>query len=84
MSASPLEAGQPTDDELWRLETVTAKTGLGKSMIYRKLHAGTFPRPRRLGDRAVAWLRSDVVQWMHALPVASTQEAIGVRADSIR
>ena len=61
----------PADDELWRLETVTAKTGLGKSMIYRKLHAGTFPRPRRVGDRAIAWLRSDIVQWMHELPVAT-------------
>ena len=59
------------DDELWRLDTVTAKTGLGKSMIYRKLHAGTFPRPRRVGDRAIAWLRSDIVQWMHELPIAT-------------
>lgn len=67
----------PPDDELWRLETVTAKTGLGKSMIYRKLHAGTFPRPRRVGDRAIAWLRSEVVDWMHTLPEARSDASGG-------
>ena len=35
--------------------------------IYRKMQAGTFPRPVRIGVRRVAWRESDVVAWQDRL-----------------
>jgi prophage regulatory protein len=57
--------------ELWRLPKVLEKTSLSESTIWRSVKAGTFPEPRRVGISAVAWLSSEVVVWMQALPVAS-------------
>ncbi len=52
---------------LWRMPTVEAQTGLSKTEIYRRIKLGTFPRPLKLGARAVAWSAGSVEAWMHAL-----------------
>ena len=52
---------------LWRLPTVVAQTGLSKSEIYRRIKVGTFPRPLKLGARAIAWCASDIEVWVKAL-----------------
>lgn len=49
-----------------RLPTVMRITGLGKTSIYRKSADGSFPAPVKLGDRAVAWIRSEVLAWAEA------------------
>jgi prophage regulatory protein len=36
---------------------------LGRSAIYRLVASGTFPRPLRLGPRAIAWRWSDLEPW---------------------
>lgn len=59
-------------EALLRLPAVEAMTGQARTTIYRKVAAGTFPAPRRIGDRSVAWLQSEVLAWMRALP--STRE----------
>ncbi|MGR5452915.1 AlpA family transcriptional regulator [Vibrio alfacsensis] len=43
-----------------KLEEVKEKTGLSRSAIYRKMNDDTFPKSFNLGDRAVAWLESEV------------------------
>lgn len=54
---------------------VEAITGLSRSSIYSKLKENDkrpndydpdFPRPVRLGLRAVGWLESDIQQWLRA------------------
>ncbi|MCL4671257.1 helix-turn-helix transcriptional regulator [Burkholderia pseudomallei] len=40
------------------------RVGLSKSEIYRRIQAGTFPKPIPLGARAVGWLESDVNTWI--------------------
>ncbi|MEN8513559.1 MULTISPECIES: AlpA family phage regulatory protein [Burkholderia] len=40
------------------------RVGLSKSEIYRRIQAGTFPRPIALGVRAVGWLERDVELWL--------------------
>jgi prophage regulatory protein len=70
------------DEELWRLSTVVAKTGVPRSAIYRQMATGAFPRPRRISDRAVAWLRSDVVIWMREPPVATAAETVDCDGDA--
>ena len=47
-----------------RLPTVKASTGLSRSTIYLRVSEGTFPRPVRLGGRAVGWLEAEIQGWL--------------------
>jgi prophage regulatory protein len=47
-----------------RLPKVTAKTGLAKSTIYKKISIKEFPCPISLGAKAVGWLESDIDNWI--------------------
>ena len=48
----------------WAIED---RTSLDITTIYRKMKAGTFPEPVRVGKRRVAWRESDVVKWQQNL-----------------
>ncbi|WP_375752885.1 AlpA family transcriptional regulator [Vibrio sp. HN007] len=47
-----------------KLKEVMQKTALSRSAIYRKMDEGSFPKTISLGDRAVAWLESEIEEWM--------------------
>jgi prophage regulatory protein len=47
-----------------RLPAVKIRTGLGRSTIYLYVSQGTFPKPVRLGKRAVGWLESEIQDWL--------------------
>lgn len=47
-----------------KLKEVMGKTALSRSAIYRKMNEGEFPKSVNLGDRAVAWVESEVDEWM--------------------
>jgi prophage regulatory protein len=47
-----------------RLPEVEKKTGLGHSRIYVLEKQGRFPRRIKISDRAVAWLETDIEDWM--------------------
>ena len=49
---------------LERLPQVKARTGLGRSEIYRRIAAGRFPAPIKLGERASAWSAAEVDSWI--------------------
>lgn len=49
-----------------RLPAVKSRTGLSRSTIYLRISQGTFPRPIRLGDRAVGWLDTTIDQWIQS------------------
>jgi len=49
---------------------VMQATGLSRMTIYRLELAGKFPSRRRLAENSVAWLESDVAQWIDSRPVA--------------
>ncbi|XHS77118.1 helix-turn-helix transcriptional regulator [Burkholderiaceae bacterium UC74_6] len=51
-----------------RLPSVLRITGLGRSTIYRMVADNRFPRPVRIGQRAIAWRRSDLESWGKARP----------------
>ncbi len=59
---------------LIRLPEVRELTGLCKSDIYRMEAAGDFPGRRRLSGRTVAWLLSDVMQWIQNRPTVAGKE----------
>jgi prophage regulatory protein len=56
---------------LLRLQAVMHVTGLSRSTLYRLIADEQFPRPVRLGLRAVAWRRSGVDAWSEARPVTA-------------
>lgn len=49
---------------LERLPQVKARTGLSRSELYRRMAAGDFPQPVKLGTRASAWNASEVDRWI--------------------
>ena len=59
--------------QLLRLPSVENKTGLSKSEIYRRIKAGTFPVPIKLGARAVAWPAAHIEAWVNDLIAKGAQ-----------
>ena len=56
-----------------RTPAVLALIGLSRTSLWRRVQAGDFPAPFRLGgegSRAVGWRREDVERWLEALPKA--------------
>lgn len=51
-------------DRLIRLTEVKTLTGLSTSSIYRLLATDSFPAQIPLGARSVAWVESEVLDWM--------------------
>lgn len=49
-----------TNFDLWKLPTVIAKTTLSEPSIYRLMKQGVFPKPIKIGLRAVAWKSTEV------------------------
>lgn len=47
-----------------RLDELISKTGLGRSTIYRMIDKGEFPKPINITSNKVAWLQSEVTEWM--------------------
>lgn len=46
-----------------RREEVERATGLPRSTIYEMMARGAFPKPIKLGARAVGWLETEIVAW---------------------
>lgn len=50
--------------KLLKLPEVERRVGLTKSPVYAGVAAGTFPQPVKTGERSVAWVESEVDQWI--------------------
>lgn len=46
------------------IKEVVNKVGSSKSWIYSLIKSGDFPRPVSLGTRKVAWLESEIDEWI--------------------
>ncbi|HHF3246124.1 MULTISPECIES: AlpA family transcriptional regulator [Vibrio] len=58
-----------------RLKDVIAATGLSRSTIYKFMDEEVFPKTIPLGGRAVAWLESEIEEWMEQrLAMRESQE----------
>jgi prophage regulatory protein len=62
----PGPARDPSRERLLRLHDVVRSVALGKTAIWDRVRAGRFPKPVRIGVRAVAWLESEVQAWIAA------------------
>ncbi len=53
-------------NKLIKRQQVEERTGIGRAYLYRLMSEGRFPRPVRVGTRAVRWLESDIQEWIEA------------------
>lgn len=60
-----------------RLPAVKARTGLSRSSIYKFIAEGSFPKPVRLGPRAVGFIEKEVDNWLHARIAESRHTGVG-------
>lgn len=57
--------------EIIRRKALEARIGLSCSTIYMMMSEGRFPRPIKIGRRAVGWRASDVEEWLETLTEVS-------------
>ena len=51
-----------------RLPAVMEMSGLSRAAIYDQMARSLFPRPLRIGPRAVGWLEDDIDDWLATRP----------------
>jgi prophage regulatory protein len=56
-----------TVPQILRRAQLEARLGLARSSIYKMMDEGTFPRPVKLGRRAVGWRSEDIETWLEDL-----------------
>lgn len=54
-------------ERMLRMPAVLELVPLDKATIYRKIAAGEFPKPVRLGGNSVVWMESDIASWQQQL-----------------
>lgn len=52
-------------DQIHRRQAVENRTGLSRSTLYAMIAEGTFPKPIRIGKRAVGWTESSLIDWIN-------------------
>jgi len=51
---------------MMRRPEVETRTGLSRSTLYAYIAEGTFPKPVKLGKRAVGWPESVITEWLES------------------
>jgi prophage regulatory protein len=65
-----------------RIRQVMQLTGLSRMTIYRLELAGEFPKRRQLSKNSVAWLDTDITQWVESRPVSRLRGTAGTPSRS--
>ncbi|EML9492669.1 MULTISPECIES: helix-turn-helix transcriptional regulator [Enterobacteriaceae] len=58
-----------------RLPEVLERTGFSKAWIYRLISQNRFPKPIKLGERAIAFLENEIDDWIEQVIQSSRNEA---------
>ena len=64
-AAAPIP--EPRGDYIMRFPEVSAKVNRPRSSIYLMISQGLFPKPVKIGARAVGWRKSTIDQWLASL-----------------
>jgi prophage regulatory protein len=54
------------EKKIYRAKAVCERTGLPYSTLYAKMLNNEFPRPIKIGRRAVGWRSEDLQAWLDA------------------
>lgn len=60
---------------IFRIGDVCVRTGLSRSMVWRLVHEGNFPKPVNLSARARGWIAAEVDEWIEARIAESRRPA---------
>ena len=61
-------------DAILRLPEVAKRIGLSRSTIWQYARQGKFPKPVKLGVRAVGWRESELNDWIESRACPSTAD----------
>ena len=56
-----------SDDYLMDIRAVVERVSLSRSGIYGMVKIGVFPKPEKIGAKAVRWRSSVIQQWIEGL-----------------
>lgn len=62
-----IDEGDAMQNRIIRRSEVLARIGLSSSTMYAMIAEGKFPKPMRLGKRAVGWKENDLDAWLESL-----------------
>lgn len=71
---NPVRPGGYPYARFLNVSKVCDHTTLSVSEVSRRVAAGTFPRPVRIGQRRTVWVESEVIEWCEA-QIASSRMA---------
>ena len=60
-------------ERLLRRREVQERVCLSTSHIYSQMAIGRFPRPVRIGAKAVAWRAAEIDEWIASRPLAGPE-----------
>jgi prophage regulatory protein len=63
-AAEAMKRKTPVAKKLYRMEELVAMGFGSRASIYKRIRAGQFPPPIRLGPNSVAWIRENVEEWL--------------------
>ena len=63
-----------SDDYLLDIGDVGKRVSISRSGIYKMLSLGTFPKPVKIGDKAIRWRASTIQDWIACLPDAQDED----------
>ena len=61
--------------KIYRLPDVMNITGLSRSSIYLRISSNEFPKPVKLGRRAVGWPEDTIIAWQSKMMEAQDESA---------
>ena len=61
--------------KIYRLPEVMNMTGLSRSSIYLRVSTNEFPKPIKIGRRAVGWPEESVIAWQTKMMEAQDESA---------
>lgn len=61
--------------KIYRLPDVMMMTGLSRSSIYLRVSTNEFPKPIKIGRRAVGWPEESIIAWQARMMEARDESA---------
>ena len=61
--------------KIYRLPEVMSMTGLSRSSIYLRVSTNEFPKPIKIGRRAVGWPEESIIAWQAKMMEAQDESA---------
>jgi prophage regulatory protein len=60
---------------IYRLPDVMNLTGLSRSSIYLRVSTNEFPKPIKIGRRAVGWTEDSIITWQSTIMEANNESS---------